>query len=238
MSLYSRLFTRCYDPFLSRGEAAGMRAIRHEVLADADGRTLEIGAGTGLNLPFYPSTVTSLTLTDPEAAMIRALQRRARGGEGWLRIVQAPADRLPFADDSFDTVVCTLVMCTVPEMAATLREVDRVLAPDGQILFIEHVRATDARQSRWQDRLSRPWHAIGYGCHCNRDTAEAITQAGFTSATLRAEQWCGMPRILQPLIVGQSVRRPDDSESGRPATSAPRRVRPGQRDPSAPSMPQ
>lgn len=237
MSLYSRLFTRCYDPFLSRGEAAGMRAIRHEVLADADGRTLEIGAGTGLNLPFYPSTVTSLTLTDPKAPMIRALQR-ARGREGRFRIVQASADRLPFAHDSFDTVVCTLVMCTVSDMSATLREVDRVLAPAGQILFIEHVRASDARRSRWQDRLSRPWHAIGYGCHCNRDTADAITQAGFSSATLRAEQWHGMPRILQPLIVGQSVRRSDDSESGRPATSATRRVPLGQRDPSESSMPQ
>lgn len=204
MTAYSHLFTRCYDPLLARAEANGMGAIRQQVLSDADGRTLEIGAGTGLNLPHYPPDLTSLTLTDPE--MIRALDRRAHRLDSRVEITQAPADRLPFPDESFDTVVSTLVLCTVPDVFSTLREVSRVLAPSGQLLLVEHVRASGAQLARWQDRLRGPWQAIAYGCRCNRDTANALTRAGFDVSHLRPGRWRSMPPIVRPLIVGRSIR--------------------------------
>jgi ubiquinone/menaquinone biosynthesis C-methylase UbiE len=205
MPLYGRVFARWYDPLLARGEARGMRAIRRRVLSAATGRTLEIGAGTGLNLPLYPPAVTSLTLTEPDGPMMGRLRRRAERQDRPVTIVQAPADRLPVADHSIDTVMCTLVLCTVADVPATLREIRRVLAPGGRLLVIEHVQARDARTQRWQHRLYRPWRALGYGCHCDRDTMTALSWAGFDTSALQHEQWQGMPRIVRPLITGSAA---------------------------------
>ncbi|BDX32215.1 type 11 methyltransferase [Mycobacterium antarcticum] len=206
MSLYGRVFALIYDPFLALGERAGMQEMRRHVLADAHGRVLEIGAGTGLNLPLYPAAVTSLTLADPEPPMIARLRKRApQDADRPVDIVSAPAEHLPFADDSFDTVVSTLVLCTVDDPAASLREVARVLAPGGRLLFVEHVRAAEARVARWQDRLHEPWRRFACGCHCNRDIVSALRENHFELADVQQRHWRGMPAIVQPLIIGAAM---------------------------------
>ncbi len=207
MSLYGRLFALVYDPTLALGERAGMREVRRAALAGAHGRVLEVGAGSGLNLALYPSAVTSLALTDPEAPMVERLRERVRDLGRGAAACQAPAEALPFDDASFETVVCTLVLCTVSDMAAGLREMARVLAPGGCLIFVEHVYADGPRLARWQERLHGAWWRIGYGCHCNRDTVAALRAAGFEITELARRRWPRMPPIVQPLVVG-TARRP------------------------------
>ena len=202
MSLYSHVFARVYDPFLALGERSGMRDLRRETLAAARGRVLEIGAGTGLNLKLYPGAVTAITLAEPDAPMAARLRRRVSGASHPVEVLQAPAEQLPFADGSFDTVVSTLVLCTVADMAASLREIGRVLAPGGQLLFVEHVRAGHGRLVRWQERLHEPWRRFACGCHCNRDTAVALRDNGFAVERVQEHRWRRMPRIVQPLLAG------------------------------------
>ena len=173
-----------------------------ETLATARGRVLEIGAGTGLNLKLYPGAVTAITLAEPDAPMAARLRRRVSGASHPVEVVQAPAEQLPFADGSFDTVVSTLVLCTVADMAASLREIGRVLAPGGQLLFVEHVRAGHGRLVRWQERLHEPWRRFACGCHCNRDTAVALRDNGFAVERVQEHRWRRMPRIVQPLLAG------------------------------------
>jgi ubiquinone/menaquinone biosynthesis C-methylase UbiE len=204
MSFYGRLFALVYDPFLALGERAGMRAMRREVLARARGRVLEIGAGTGLNLALYPPEITSLTLADPEAPMLRRLRGRAHRRGSGIDVVQAPAEELPFDDASFDTVACTLVLCTVSDVTASVNEIRRVLTPGGCLLLLEHVRAHEPRLARWQDRLHHPWRRFAYGCHCNRDTPAALRAAGFEITSLEQRRWTCMPPIVQPLIMGSA----------------------------------
>ena len=202
MSLYSHVFARVYDPFLALGERSGMRELRRETLVAARGRVLEVGAGTGLNVQLYPGTVTGITLAEPDAPMAARLRRRVSGASHPVEVVQAPAEQLPFADGSFDTVVSTLVLCTVADMAASLREIGRVLAPGGQLLFVEHVRAGHGRLVRWQERLHEPWRRFACGCHCNRDTAVALRDNGFAVERVQEHRWRRMPRIVQPLLAG------------------------------------
>ena len=167
---------------------------RRALLAAASGRVLEIGAGTGLNLPFYPEGI-DLVLTEPDAPMAR----RA----GWP-VVPASAEALPFEDASFDTAVSTLVLCTVAEPARAIAELRRVLRPGGRLLFIEHVRG-EGRLARWQDRLNRPWRHVGNGCHANRDTLAALREGGF-AVDSQDDVWHRMPRLIRPLEIGTAVR--------------------------------
>lgn len=201
-TLAGRMSARMYDPVLWLGERRGMRARRAGLLRDARGDVLEIGAGTGLNLEHYPDAVESLTLTEPVAEMAALLARRAERTSRDVRVVEAPAERLPFADDSFDTVVSTLVLCTVEDVDATLAEVRRVLRPGGQLLFVEHLRSDSERWARWQDRLERPWAAFGAGCRCNQRTLEAIEASGLRMDGIRHERWHGMPPVVRPLAIG------------------------------------
>ena len=174
---WGRVFARGYDWFLSRAEEAGLRDMRREVLSEATGRCLEIGAGTGLNLELWPEDLDRLVVTEPDPHMAKQLRKRvARSGRP-VEVVEAPAERLPFEDDGFDTVALTLVLCTVPDPEAALREIDRVLAPGGRFLFLEHVRSPDPKLARWQDRLHGPWYLFGDGCHCNRDTLATIERS-------------------------------------------------------------
>ena len=151
--LWGPLFARGYDRFTKSTEDAGLREKRRELLARASGRTLEIGAGTGSNLELYPEAVTELVLTEPDEHMRAQLERKLSALGRRPEVVGAGAERLPFPDASFDTVVATLVLCTIPAPRRALEEISRVLKPDGRLLFLEHVRAEDAGTARWQDRL-------------------------------------------------------------------------------------
>lgn len=202
MSLYGRLFTRIYDPILALGERSGMRDLRRRTLARATGDVLEIGAGTGLNLPHYPSAVGTLTLADPEPSMVARLRTVAGSSPLAPAVVQAGAEALPFPDASFDTIVSTLVLCTVDDVPASLSEVRRLLRPGGQLLVIEHVRSDAPGLATWQDRLHGPWKAFGYGCHCNRDTPAALDAAGFGTTDLTPSRWPRMPPIVAPIVAG------------------------------------
>src|SRR6218665_3227634 len=150
---WGRAFASGYDFFFLRGEGGGLRDLRRRALAEASGSTLEIGAGTGLNHDLYPAAVTALTLTEPFEPMARQLQEKVASLAIPVDVVEAPAEALPFADASFDTVALTLVLCTVPEPDRALAEIARVLKPGGRFLFLEHVRAEDPGLARWQDRL-------------------------------------------------------------------------------------
>lgn len=208
MSAYGTLFTKIYDPFLAWGERAGMAALRRSVLAEASGDVLEIGAGTGLNLPAYPAAVTALTLAEPEPSMVERLRSAGAASPLAPTVVAAGAESLPFPDASFDTVVSTLVLCTVDDVDRSLAEIRRVLRPGGTLLLIEHVRADSASLAGWQDRLHRPWLAFGYGCNCNRDTRESLAQTGFTVDGLTPARWRRMPVIVAPLIAGAASPTP------------------------------
>jgi len=171
---WGRAFARGYEFFLRQTEEAGLREMRGSLLSEARGRTLEVGAGTGFNLAHYPAAVTELVLTEPFGPMADQLRAKVADSGRSAEVVEAPGEALPFADDSFDTAALTLVLCTVPDPAAALREIARVLKPGGRFLFLEHVRADEPGLAKWQDRLHGPWYAFGHGCHCNRDTLAVI----------------------------------------------------------------
>jgi SAM-dependent methyltransferase len=198
---WGRAFSALYDRCIRGAEAAGLQAIRREALATAAGRTIDIGAGTGANAALYPEAVTDLVLAEPDPHMLKQL----RAKEVEARIVEAGAEALPFEDDSFDTAVFTLVLCTVPEPAAALREAARVLRPGGRLLFVEHVRAQEPELARWQDRLERPWRFCGDGCHCNRDTVAAIEASPLSLERFERGTLPKAPPIVRPLVWGSAV---------------------------------
>jgi ubiquinone/menaquinone biosynthesis C-methylase UbiE len=201
---WGRGFAALYDRMLAATEEAGLRERRRELLSEAEGATLELGAGTGLNLDLYPPSVTELVLTEPGEHMARRLRERAAVEARAVEVVEAPAERLPFPDDRFDTVVATLVLCTVHDPARTLAEVDRVLRPGGRLLFLEHVRSADPRVARWQDRLHGPWRFVGAGCNCNRDTPAALAASPLRVERLDHGELPKAPPIARPLIVGDA----------------------------------
>jgi ubiquinone/menaquinone biosynthesis C-methylase UbiE len=203
---WARFFAATYNPFLWAAELAGMRARRRELLALARGRTLELGSGTGLNLRHYPDDLDELILAEPAAPMRRRLQKAVRRSKGSATILDAAAEHLPVDDGSVDTVVSTLVLCTVDEPVAALDEVKRVLRPGGRLLFLEHVRSDSAWLARWQDRLERPWKRFAEGCRCNRATVEMIEAAGFSVGHRSDGTWHAMPAIVRPIVSGSATR--------------------------------
>jgi ubiquinone/menaquinone biosynthesis C-methylase UbiE len=202
---WSRGFSALYDRAFQATEEAGLREMRGDLLTKARGRVLELGAGTGLNLELYPHEgLDSLTVTEPDPHMFKQLRERAAKVCAGADLVQAGAEDLPFGDNSFDTAVVTLVLCTVPDQPAALREIKRVLEPGGQLLFLEHVRSNHAALAMWQDRLEKPWRFLGDGCHCNRDTVAAINAAGFQLGDVERDEFPKAPPIIRPLVLGSA----------------------------------
>jgi ubiquinone/menaquinone biosynthesis C-methylase UbiE len=204
MSVRSTLFAMTYDRQLAKVERAGLHAMRTELLADASGEVLEIGAGTGANLDIYGPKVASLTLTEPEPPMMRRLKRHVATSGLTAMVLRAPAEDLPFEDQSFDVVVSTLVLCGVSDQPRALRQIRRVLRSGGQLLFIEHVRAEDARLARRQDRMNR-CNRFVVGCECNRPTLTTIRDAGFDVTTLDRQTMPKAPSFVSPLIIGRAT---------------------------------
>ncbi|HEX6389916.1 MAG TPA: methyltransferase domain-containing protein [Solirubrobacteraceae bacterium] len=207
MSVWGRIFAAMYDRMLAASEEAGLADRRADVIAAARGRVLEIGAGTGNNLRHYPPDgIDELVLTEPEAPMARRLEDRVAGAARDVQVLRAGADELPFADASFDTVVSTLVLCTVPDPDRALAEIRRVLAPGGRLLFLEHVRNDDPGRARWQDRITPIWRHVAHGCHPNRETPRLIAEAGFAVSDVDTGHFPKGPKVVQPLVSGVATR--------------------------------
>ncbi len=204
---WGRLFAAVYDRGLKATEENGLGAMRAELLGGARGRVVEIGAGTGVNLEHYGGEVQDLTLVEPDPHMGARLRERLadRDASPATRLVAAPAEALPFGDDSFDTAVATLVLCTVPDPEAALAELARVLRPGGRLLFIEHVRAEDPGLARWQDRLEKPWRFLGDGCHCNRDTVANLRASPLRLEDLERDRLPKAIAIVRPLVRGTAA---------------------------------
>jgi len=202
MSIWGRIFAGTYDRMMARSERAGLAARRDALLAQATGDVLEIGGGTGVNLSRYGAGVRSLVVTEPEPPMAHRLQQHIAERRPDARLVQAPAEALPFEDASFDTAVATLVLCTVADQPQALRELRRVLRPGGRLLFIEHVRADSPKLAKWQDRLLPINVRLGHGCHCNRATLDGIRAAGFDVLEVEHGAIPHAPPHLRPLIAG------------------------------------
>jgi ubiquinone/menaquinone biosynthesis C-methylase UbiE len=157
-----------------------LAAYRQRVVGGARGRVLEIGIGSGRNLPFYGGDVEEVVGVDPSPGML-ALARRARAaGPRRVELVEASAERLPFDACSFDMTVITWSLCSVPDPAAALQEAHRVLRPGGRLLFAEHGLAPEPGVRRWQDRLTPVWQRWAGGCHLNRKPDDLVRAAGFT----------------------------------------------------------
>src|SRR4051794_5400024 len=198
MALWEKVFAAGYDRFMAGSEKAGLHDMRRELLASARGRTLELGAGTGANVELYPDAVTELVLAEPAEPMAKRLEAK----HPQATVVRAPAEALPFGDDSFDTVVATLVLCTVDDPQRTLAEVERVLKPGGQLLFLEHILDPSGRWQAWQRRLTPIQKRVACGCHLDRPTPDTIAGRGFTMDRVEHAQMPKAPPIFRPMAIG------------------------------------
>jgi len=204
MSLRTKFFALTYDRQMAKTEQAGLRAFRERALAGLSGDVLEIGGGTGANLPCYGPAIRSLTLTEPQPPMLRRLERATREQHRSATVLRAPAEDLPFEDRTFDVAVSTLVLCGVDDQPRALRELRRVLRPGGQLVFIEHVRADDAGTARLQDRMN--WlNRLVVCCDCNRPTLDSIKAAGFTVTRLEHAALPKTPKFVRPAILGTAT---------------------------------
>lgn len=203
---WGRLFAAMYDRGLKATEEGGLHEMRAALLAGASGKTIELGAGTGVNLGLYPDAVGELVLVEPDPHMAKRLRAHLAESPREATISEAGAESLPFADDSFDTAVATLVLCTVPDPEAAIAELERVLKPGGRLLFIEHVRSEDPGLARWQDRLEAPWRFLGDGCHCNRDTVATLSASHLELGSVKRDQLPKAPPLVRPLVIGQATR--------------------------------
>src|SRR5712691_129227 len=197
MSLRTKFFALTYDRQIAGSEKAGLRAFREALLAGAKGDVIEIGGGTGANLPCYGPAVESLTITEPQLPMLRRLERTVREHRPAARVLRAPAEDLPFDDHTFDVAVSTLVLCGVDDQP-------RVLRPGGQFLFIEHLRSDDPGTARLQDRMN--WlNRLVVCCDCNRPTLESIRDAGFAVTRVEHTALPKAPKFVRPAIVGSAT---------------------------------
>ncbi len=178
---------------------------RREALASVHGSVLEIGFGTGLNLPHYPGAVTWLTALDPESLLPKRVARRTSEASIPVELVHCSAEVLPFEAGRFDCVVSTWTLCTIPDVGAALREVRRVLKSDGKLVFLEHGRSDDVRIAKWQDRFNPLERLIACGCNLNRPIDVLIDQAGLKIARLERFLMPGVPRIGGEMYQGTAV---------------------------------
>lgn len=194
-----RLFAAFWERAV-RAESARERATRREVVSAARGRILEVGVGVGANWRYLPEGADYVG-SEPDAFMRERAERYAAREHREIRLSDASAESLPFPDESFDTVICTLVLCTVPNPERALAELRRVLAPGGELRFWEHVRPTAPAAGRAFDAITPLWKRLGGGCHPNRRTVESIVAAGFDLGPPQRFR-----RALIPMVSGVAVK--------------------------------
>ena len=200
MSLSQWLFAACYD-VLNWGVEGRLAPYRYLTAGRAKGEVVEIGGGTGANLPFYRPDVR-LTMVEPNPHMAQRLRSRAAKLGREVTIVPDVGEHLPFSDASVDSVVTTLVLCMVDDLHGVVAEARRVLRPGGTLLFYEHVISPSATVRKWQERINPMWRFVTTGCNLNRDISGAIKSAGFRGVEVRAfELSVGLP-VTIPNIVG------------------------------------
>ncbi|OGT80827.1 MAG: phospholipid methyltransferase [Gammaproteobacteria bacterium RIFCSPLOWO2_02_FULL_61_13] len=187
--------------------ACGMKPIleqRMKIIPQAEGRVLEVGIGTGLNVPLYDrARVKSITGVDPSLRMHRLARKRIQASGIDVRLIGLSAETLPVDDESFDTVVCTYTLCTIPDPVAALKEMRRALIPGGKLLFSEHGRAPDADVLKWQTRVQPYWSKFTGGCQLDRDMPALLRAAGF-KPTVQAAYIEG-PKLLSYHYWGEAV---------------------------------
>ena len=212
MSMYSTyIFPRIMDWVMS---GAGFQRLRSGLLQSAQGNVLEIGLGTGLNVPHYPAKVSQLRAVDPAPLLPDRVAQRSTNVSFPVELSRASAEELPYEDHSFDCVVSTWTLCTIADPVKALREIRRVLKPTGQFLFLEHGRSDDALTAIWQDRLNPIQNVIGCGCNLNRLIDRLIREAGLHIVQLDRFVMEGVPRIGGELYRGSAT-------SGRTGVSDP-----------------
>jgi ubiquinone/menaquinone biosynthesis C-methylase UbiE len=204
MSLRERFWAWMYDRMIAGPERACLATYREELLAGLRGDVIEIGGGTGANLPYYGEGVATLTVTEPSGPMIRRMGRRVGKCASDAKLVRAAAENLPFEDDSFDAAVSTLVLCSVDDQALALGELRRVLRAGGRLVFIEHVRSEEPRLARLQERMNRVNNLVAH-CDCNRPTLDSIRAAGFSVEEVEHATLKKAPPFVRPLVVGVAV---------------------------------
>lgn len=208
----SRFVAAIYDPFMRETERACLQAWRRELLSPIDVPCVEVGAGTGANLSLYPPGAKSITVCEPDAAMrarlsIAVAEARRRDPSRSIAVLDAPAERLPFGDDTVEAMVCTLVLCTVPDLRAALREMFRVMKPGARLYYIEHVAAWDnPARLRWQRRVEPVWRIVAGGCRVTRDTGAAIRDAGFEVEREQRESVRKAMPWVRPSVRGVAVK--------------------------------
>jgi ubiquinone/menaquinone biosynthesis C-methylase UbiE len=178
---------------------------RTPALKDAHGEVLEIGFGTGLNLPYYPAEVKTLTVVDPEDLMPKRVVERIKLAPFPVNRVMLSAERLPLEDNTFDCAVSTFTLCTVPDATAAVREVRRVLKPSGSFFFLEHGLSEVPSVAKWQRRLNPVQRVIGRGCTLDRRIDSLIGDAGMEITTLDRFLIPGMPRTHATMYRGVAV---------------------------------
>lgn len=201
-----RIFAALYEWIFKSLEKGGLADKRRELLAGARGATLELGAGIGHNLEHYPAAVERLVLTEPDPHMAKRLRAKVEESTRPAEVIEAGAESLPFGADEFDTVIATLIFCTVPDPGAVLTEVARVLKPGGRMLFMEHVRSHSDGRAKWQDRLNPAQNFFFGGCNLNRSTADTLRSSPLVIEEIRDDT---MPKeagpLVQPMIVGSAT---------------------------------
>ncbi len=179
--------------------ACGIKPVRRQrakVVPLAQGRVLEIGIGTGLNMAYYDKArVATITALDPAMQMHRMARKRIERAGLQVELIGLSAEKIPMPDASFDTVLVTYTLCTIPDPVAALQEMRRVLKPGGRLIFCEHGRAPDESVRRWQKRLTPYWKPMAGGCHLDRDVPALLREAGFTSSDMETMYLPG-PRPL------------------------------------------
>jgi ubiquinone/menaquinone biosynthesis C-methylase UbiE len=204
MGLYaSQVFPRLMDWVMAGKE---FHRLRMELLAQVHGGVLELGIGTGLNLLHYPKMVSQLDAVDPADLLPKIVTERSASQSFPIRIQHVTAESLPYDDRSFDFAVSTWTLCTIPDPVKALREVRRVLKPDGMFLFLDHGRSENEKVAIWQDRLNPIQNIIGYGCNLNRQIDHLIIQAGLKIMTLDRFHMQSVPRLGGTMYKGKATR--------------------------------